>query len=77
MAETPSSSAEGGGLIPGWGTKIPHAAWCPPTHTDPKLWDFPGGPVAKTESFQCRGPGSIHGQGINSPMLQLRPGAAI
>ena len=25
MAETPSSSAEGRGLILGWGAKIPHA----------------------------------------------------
>ena len=23
-----SSSVEGEGLIPGWGTKIPHAVWC-------------------------------------------------
>ena len=58
MAETPSSSAEGRGLIPGWGAKIPHAVWCHThTHTHtPKLWDFPVGPVAKTESFLCRGP---------------------
>ena len=25
--------------------------------------DFPGGPIAKTLSSQCRGPGSIPGQG--------------
>ena len=38
--------------------------------------DFPGGPVAKTLSSQCRGPGSIPGQGARSHMLQLRPRAA-
>ena len=39
--------------------------------------DFPDGPVAKTSSSQCRGPGClIPGQGTRSHMLQLRPGAA-
>ena len=33
---------------------------------------FPGGPVAKTSYFQCRGPGSIPGQGTRSHMLQPR-----
>ena len=27
MVKSPHSNAEGIGLIPGWGTKIPHAAW--------------------------------------------------
>ena len=27
MVETCTSTARGGGLIPGWGTKIPHATW--------------------------------------------------
>ena len=40
------------------------------------IGDFPGGPVAKTLSSHCRGPGSIPGQGTRSHMLQLRPGAA-
>ena len=35
------------------------------------MGDFPGGPVVKTLSFQCRGLGSIPGQG--SLVLQLRP----
>ena len=30
--------------------------------------DFPGGPVAKTPYFQCRGPGLIPGQGTRPPM---------
>ena len=35
--------------------------------------DFPGGPVAKTLHSQCRGPGSILGQGTRSQVLYLRP----
>ena len=35
-------------------------------------WEFPGGPVAKTPCCQCRGLGSIPGQGTRSHMLQLR-----
>ena len=31
------------------------------------LWDFPGGPVVKTLRFQCRGMGSIPGQGTKIP----------
>ena len=27
VAKTPSFNAGGPGLIPGWGTKIPHAVW--------------------------------------------------
>ena len=38
--------------------------------------DFPGGLVAKTLCFQCRGPGSFPGQGTRSHMLQLRPSSA-
>ena len=39
--------------------------------------DAPGGPVATTLLFQCRGPGSIPGQGTRSRMLQLQvPNAA-
>ena len=34
--------------------------------------DFPGGPVAKTLCSQCKGLGSISGQGTRSHMLQLR-----
>ena len=34
--------------------------------------DFPDGPVAKTPHSQCRGPGSIPGQGARSHMLQVR-----
>ena len=33
---------------------------------------FPGGPVAKTLCSECRGSGSIPGQGTGSHMLQLR-----
>ena len=29
--------------------------------------DFPGGPVVKTPCFQCRGMGSIPGQGTKIP----------
>ena len=36
------------------------------------FWDFPGGPVAKTLGSQCRGLGSIPGQGTRSHILQLR-----
>ena len=37
------------------------------------LRDFPGGPVAKTLSSQCKGaPGSIPGWGTTSHVLQLR-----
>ena len=32
---------------------------------------FPGGPVAKTLCSQCRGPGSISGQGTRSYVSQL------
>ena len=41
----------------------------------PKIWlswDFPGGPVAKTPCFQCKGPGSVPGLGTRSYMPQLR-----
>ena len=38
--------------------------------------DFPGGPVAKTPSSQCKGPSSIPGQEARSHRLQLRPGTA-
>ena len=39
----------------------------------PKPGDFPGGPVAKAPSSQCRGPlGSIPGQGTRSHMPPLR-----
>ena len=44
-------------MIPGRGTKIPHA-----THSvQPKILfninrDFPGGPAAKTPRSQCKGP---------------------
>ena len=34
--------------------------------------DFPGGPVAETLSSQCRGPGSIPGQGTRSHTTQWR-----
>ena len=34
--------------------------------------DFPGGPVSKTPHSQCRGPGSIPGQGTRSHMPQTR-----
>jgi len=37
-----------------------------------KIWDFPGDPVAKTPRSQCRGLGSIPGQGTRSHMPQLR-----
>ena len=37
-----------------------------------RRWDFPDGPVAKTPCSQCRGPGSIPGQGTRSHMPQLR-----
>ena len=37
-----------------------------------KIWDFPGDPVAKTPRSQCRGLGSIAGQGTRSHMPQLR-----
>ena len=36
------------------------------------LWDFPGGPVAKTLCSQGWGPGLITGQGIQSHILQLK-----
>ena len=39
--------------------------------------DFPGGPVAKTPCSQCRGLGSIPGQGTRSQMAATkRPGTA-
>ena len=34
--------------------------------------NFPGGPVAKTSCFQCRGLGSIEDQGTRSPVPQPR-----
>ena len=37
-----------------------------------KIWDFPGDPVAKTPRSQCRGLGSIPGQGTRSHMPQLK-----
>ena len=40
------------------------------------LGDFPGGPVAGTLRSQCKGPGSIPGQGARAHMLQLRPRTA-
>jgi len=39
--------------------------------------DFPGGPVAKTLSYQCRGPrGQSPVKELRFHMLQLRPGIA-
>ena len=38
----------------------------------PVLLDFPGGPVIKTLSVQCRGLGSLPGQGTRSRMLKLK-----
>ena len=35
-------------------------------------WDSPGGPVAKILCSQCRGPGSIPGQGTRSHVPQLK-----
>ena len=32
-------------------------------HSKGHYWAFPGGPVVKTLCFQCRGAGSIPGQG--------------
>ena len=40
------------------------------------IWDFPGGPVAKTTYSQCRGPGFNPWSEIRSCMPQLRLGAA-
>ena len=40
------------------------------------IWDFPGGPVAKTLCSQRRGPSSTPGQGPRLHMPQLEPGAA-
>ena len=37
-------------------------------HEEAAIRDFLGGPVAKTLSFQCRGPGSVPGQGARSLM---------
>ena len=34
--------------------------------------DLPGGPVAMTLRFQCRGPEFYPGQGTGSHMLQLK-----
>ena len=31
------------------------------------VWEFPGGPVARTPCSQCQGPGSILGQGTKIP----------
>ena len=79
MAETPSSSAEGRGLIPGWGAKIPHAVWCHThthTHTHPNSGTSLLVQWLRLKASNAGGPGSIHGQGIRSHMLQLRPGAA-
>ena len=36
------------------------------------MGNFPGGPVAKASSSQCRGPGSIPDQGTRFHMLQLK-----
>ena len=30
-------------------------------------WEFPGGPVVRTQCFDCRGPGSILGWGTKIP----------
>ena len=35
-------------------------------------WDFPGGPVVKTLSSQCRGQSSMPGEGTRSHMPQLK-----
>ena len=34
------------------------------------IWDFPCGPVVKTPGFQCRGMGSIPGQGTKIPHVE-------
>ena len=48
-----------------WGVGV---AW---RQKDPEE-DFPGGPVVKTLHSQCRGLGSIPGQGTRSRMPQLK-----
>ena len=53
------------------GKPKPPAPPTPPTsptelYLQKPMWDFPAGPVAKTPCFQCRGPGSIPGQGTRS-----------
>ena len=59
--------------IPGWATEIEHASWCSQKVEKKKReLEIPGGPVTKTPYSQCRGPGSIPGQGVRSHMLQLR-----
>ena len=43
-----------------------------PASSRRELWDFLGGPVAKTHCSQCRGLSSIPIQGIRSYMSQLK-----
>ena len=31
------------------------------------MWEFPGGPVVRTQCFHCGDPGSIPGQGTKIP----------
>ena len=58
-------------LLYKWETEAKlHRKWMLDLNSE--LWDFPGGPVAKTRCSQCKEPGSIPGQGTRSHMLQLK-----
>ena len=39
----------------------------PNVHQEWNRWEFPGGPVVRTQRFHCRSPGSIAGQGNEIP----------
>ena len=62
------STAGGTGSVSGRGTKMSHAVWCGQklkqnkhTKTPQNIWEFPGGPVVRTQLFHC--PDSVSDQG--------------
>ena len=60
VVKTLSCQCKGAGLIPGWGTKIPHAL----QHDQIiKIWGFPSGSEGKESTCNVGDPGSIPGSG--------------
>ena len=44
-----------------------HCSQAPGLNSNSQCWDFPGGPVVKTQRFHCRAAGSIPGRGTKIP----------
>ena len=70
-----TSTARGTGSIPGWGTKILHAAWS--KKKKKQAWDFPGGAVVKNLPANAGDTGSSPGLGRSHMLQSISPCATI